>query len=106
MKKSREWQAATGSFPSSLKALLPSLLLQDVLILFKSSINQNLLSNLSLLKGMEKVSKAKVDRAEYAQDATALEETSLVEFLVPGPGNRRNLPSFLPSQVHDHRRDT
>lgn len=47
---------------------------------------------------MEKVSKAKVDRAEYAQDDTALEETSLVEFLVPGPGNRGTIshPFCLP----------
>ena len=106
MKKSGEWQPATGSFPSSLKTLLPNLLLQDVLILFKSSINQNLLSNLSLFKGTEKVSKAQADRAEYAQDA-------------PAPGGdfaggifgarsweqRCILLSFLSSQVQDHRRD-
>lgn len=106
MKKSGEWQPATGSFPSSLKTLLPNLLLQDVLILFKSSTNQNLLSNLSLFKGTEKVSKAKADRAEYAQDA-------------PAPGGdfaggifgarsweqRCILLSFLSSQVQDHRRD-
>lgn len=106
MKKSGEWQPATGSFPSSLKTLLPNLLLQDVLILFKSSTNQNLLSNLSLFKGTEKVSKAKADRAEYAQDA-------------PAPGGdfaggifgarsweqRCILLSFLSSQVQDDRRD-
>ena len=106
MKKSGEWQPATGSFPSSLKTLLPNLLLQDVLILFKSSTNQTLLSNLSLFKGTEKVSKAKADRAEYAQDA-------------PAPGGdfaggifgarsweqRCILLSFLSSQVQDHRRD-
>lgn len=38
--------------------------------LFKSSINQNLLSNLYLFKGAQQVSQAKVGRAEYAKDAT------------------------------------
>ena len=97
---------ATGSFPSSLKTLLPSLLLQDVLILFKSSINQNLLSNLSLFKGTEKVSKAKVDRAEYAQDATAPGgDFAGGIFGARSWEQRCILLFFLSSQVQDHRRD-
>lgn len=38
-------------------------------MLLKSSIDQNLLSNLNLFKGAEKASKAKVDRAEFGEDA-------------------------------------